>query len=82
MAVTPTPGGFGVHGELSIGGQSRSYDVDVQVSEDGAGWTVTSRASVTQTDHDVAPYSAMLGALRLRDRVDVVFDAVVPRPPT
>jgi len=79
-SATPVPGGFTLHGELAVGGRSRRRDVEVRVAEDAGGWSVAVRTEVVQTDHDVAPYSAMLGALRLRDQVDVLFDAVVPRP--
>lgn len=79
-SVSTVPGGFTLHGDLTIGGRTRPRDVDVRVAEGGGGWSVAVRTAVVQTDHDVVPYSAMLGALRLRDRVDVVFDADVPRP--
>jgi len=79
-SVTPVPGGFVLHGELEIAGRVRPREVDVRVAEATGGWSVAVRADVAQTGHDVAPYSAMLGALRLRDRVEVAFDAVVPRP--
>jgi len=79
-SATSVPGGFTLHGELAISGRVRPREVDVRVAEDTGGWSVAVRTEVAQTDHDVAPYSAMLGALRLRDRVDVAFDAAVPRP--
>jgi polyisoprenoid-binding protein YceI len=79
-AMTAVPGGFVLHGELAIAGRTRPRDVDVRVAEGAGGWSVAVRTDVVQTDHDVTPYTAMLGALRLRDRVGVVFDAALPGP--
>ena len=72
--VTASGDGFTVNGDLSIGGQTRPTVVQVTVS----GTALSVRSSVVQTAFDVEPYSAMLGALRLRDRVDVELVAAIP----
>lgn len=73
-SISPSANGFQVTGDLSIGGQTRPVTVDLAVE----GSTLTARTSVVQTQFDVTPYSAMLGALKLRDRVDVALDATIP----
>lgn len=73
-SVAPAGDGYTVSGDLSIGGQTRPVVVQVAVS----GTSLSARTSVVQTAFDVEPYSAMLGALRLRDRVDIELDAALP----
>lgn len=77
-SVVAAGDGFTLGGDLSIAGRTRPVVVQVAV----AGLALTVRTSVLQTAFDVEPYSAMLGALRLRDRVDVELDAVLPHAPT
>lgn len=79
-AVRAVPGGVALDGTLSIAGTERPVVVDLRVAEDGAGLALAARVPVVQTAYGVTPYSALLGALRLRDEVEVAFDAVVPRP--
>lgn len=73
-AVEATGDGFTVTGDLSVAGQTRP--TVLQVTRSGA--TLTARTSVVQTSFGVEPYSAMLGALRLRDRVDVELTTTLP----
>lgn len=73
-AVARAGEGFAVNGDLSIGGQTRPVVVQVAVS----GTTLSARTSVVQMAFEVEPYSAMLGALRLRDRVDIELEAALP----
>jgi hypothetical protein len=35
---------------------------------------------VVQSDHGIKPYSAFLGALKVRDAVDIEAEAQVPAP--
>ena len=72
--VTASGDGFTVSGDLTIAGRTRPAVVQLTVS----GSALTARTSVVQTEYDVEPYSAMLGALRLRDRVDVELVASLP----
>lgn len=79
-AVVPVAGGYELPGTLTIAGASHDVVVDVRVAEDADGWALAARVPVVQTAYGVTPYSTMLGALRLRDEVEVAVDAVVPRP--
>jgi polyisoprenoid-binding protein YceI len=63
-----------VEGELSMAGGSRPLTVQLTV-EDGA---VRGRISLTQSDWGIKPYRGLMGALKVRDEVDVVIDATLP----
>src|SRR5215472_8161369 len=68
----PGPGGGGaVTGTLTIRGEARPLRVEVS----GAGPDrYHAEAKVVQSDYGIKPYTAFLGALRVRDAVDVVAD--------
>jgi hypothetical protein len=42
---------------------------------------ITGTIPVTQSDWGIKPYRGFMGALKLRDEVEVVIDARAPRPP-
>jgi polyisoprenoid-binding protein YceI len=63
-----------VSGDLTIMG--RSEGVDVQLSESGG--KIKGTFSVIQTRWGIKPYSAMMGALKVADRVDVEFEVDAP----
>lgn len=79
-AVVQVPGGLSVDGDLTIAGRTEPTTVQLKVAETADGWLLAARTTVTQTDFGVTPYSAMLGALRLADAVEVSFEATVARP--
>lgn len=74
-AVQQAGQGWSLLGDLVIAGVSKQVAVDVTV--DGPA-TVTAQASVVQSDHGISPYSLMLGALAVRDRVEVRLEVVLP----
>lgn len=78
-SIRATPGGYALDGELSIAGTSRAATVELSVVDAGDHWTVTGGAPVVQTEYGVKPYSAMMGGLKVRDRVDVRLEASVPK---
>jgi polyisoprenoid-binding protein YceI len=63
-----------VSGDLTIMG--RSQPVDVQLSESGG--RVRGNLSVVQTQFGIKPFTAMMGALKVADRVEVEFEGNVP----
>ncbi len=65
---------FKAAGNLTIKGTSRPVDVDVNVN----GSTVTAKTSISQKDFGIKPFSAMMGAIKLRDDVD--FELTVNLP--
>ena len=78
--ITQVAGGFALAGTLSIAGTSRPVVVDLRVAPEGASVTMAARVPVVQTEYGVKPYSAMLGALRLRDEVEVGLAGTVALP--
>lgn len=70
-AVTPTAGGFEVRGELELAGHRGPVTFALALA-DGR---LTGAATVRQTAWGIRPHSAMLGALKVRDEVEVLVDA-------
>jgi polyisoprenoid-binding protein YceI len=60
-----------ISGTLTIRGQARP--VKVHVTQTGEG-RYHAEAQVLQSDYGIKPYTAFLGALRVRDAVDVAVD--------
>jgi polyisoprenoid-binding protein YceI len=72
-AVQSTSGGsrLRVQGELTLAGKTQPIDFDLETGEDG---TLTGAAVVTQTKWGMKPYSALFGALKVLDEVEVTID--------
>ena len=64
-----------VEGELSMAGSARPLTVQLMVEAGGA---VKGTISLTQSDWGIKPYRGLMGALKVRDEVDVVIDANLP----
>jgi polyisoprenoid-binding protein YceI len=64
-----------VKGNLTLGGQSRPVNLDLNVDDNGH---ATGSVSFKQTEFGIKPFSAMLGALKIKDSVDVSFDVQLP----
>jgi len=68
----PVAGGGGeISGTLTIRGQARPLKVHVTQTGDDR---YHAEAQVSQSDYGIKPYTAFLGALRVRDTVDIVVD--------
>jgi polyisoprenoid-binding protein YceI len=65
---------FNVAGNMTIAGSTRPVNVALNVD----GTTVTGRTSISQKDFGIKPFSAMMGAIKLRDDVD--FELTVSLP--
>ncbi len=69
----PEPGGGGtISGTLTLAGQSAP--LELRVSPVGPG-KYHATTTVRQTDFGIKPYTGFLGALKVRDTVDVEVDA-------
>ncbi|WP_433180570.1 YceI family protein [Actinoallomurus sp. CA-150999] len=68
------PEAFTLTGELTIMGRTHPIAVRGAVADD----RVHGGAAVVQTQWGIKPYSALLGALKLADEVDVEFDLTLP----
>jgi polyisoprenoid-binding protein YceI len=64
-----------VRGELTIRGQRRPAAFELTVGADGH---VTGTALLVQSEWGIRPYRGLMGALKVRDSVEVVFDGVLP----
>lgn len=66
--------GANVAGELEIAGQSRRVTLAVKIT----GSRVRGQVEIVPSQWGIKPYKAMLGALRVADRVGIEFDVNVP----
>jgi polyisoprenoid-binding protein YceI len=71
-AVRPTPDGsrISVEGELTFVGNARPIAFELTVGAEGK---LSGSAVIKQTDWGIKPYSALFGALKVADEVEVVF---------
>jgi polyisoprenoid-binding protein YceI len=62
---------FTVEGELTLAGQTRPISFELDVADDGA---LSASAVVSQTEWGMKPYSALFGALKVHDDVEVALE--------
>ena len=67
--------GSSVKGNLTIGGKSGPVTLNLNVDDSGH---ATATTSFKQTDFGIKPFSAMMGALKVKDSVDVSVDLQLP----
>ncbi len=67
--------GTALKGDLTINGQSRPVTLNLTVDDNGR---VTATTSFQQSQFGIKPFSAMLGALKVKDSVDVTIDLQLP----
>jgi polyisoprenoid-binding protein YceI len=72
---TPASGGGEISGTLTLAGRSRP--IRLTVSESGPG-NYQATTSVVQTEFGLKPYSGFLGALKVRNAVDVRAEVSLP----
>jgi polyisoprenoid-binding protein YceI len=70
-------GGLSVQGDLTLLGKSHALTFDVAAAASG---TLSAVAIVKQTDWGMKPYSALFGALKVVDEVEVGIEAHLPAP--
>jgi polyisoprenoid-binding protein YceI len=64
-----------VRGELTLAGITRPASFELDLADDGR---VSGTLSVTQSEWGIKPFRAFMGALKVRDTVEVVFDVRLP----
>ncbi len=64
-----------VEGELSMAGVARPVAARLTIDDRGA---VTGTIPLTQSDWGIKPYRGLMGALKVRDEVEVVIGADLP----
>jgi polyisoprenoid-binding protein YceI len=60
-----------VSGELELGGQTHSLTFELETDQH----RIAGRASVKQSDWGMKPYTALFGALKVADEVEITVDA-------
>lgn len=78
LAVTGDPKRAAVSGELTVAGVTRPATLAVVADELAQAVRLTGTMSIVQSEFGIKPYSAMLGALKVKDRVDVTVDVRLP----
>jgi polyisoprenoid-binding protein YceI len=76
-AVQANGSGLRVQGDLTLRGTTRPLAFDVAV---GGGGRLSAVAVIKQTDWGMKPYSALFGALKVVDEVEVEIDVGLPAP--
>ena len=61
-----------VEGELTIAGTTRPVVYELELSPDGR---LRGTLPVTQTEFGIKPYRGFMGALKVRDAVEIAVDA-------
>jgi hypothetical protein len=78
-AVESADGGLTVRGELEPTGATRPASFELSAAADGR---VRGTLPVTQSEWGIKPYRGMMGALKVRDAVEVVIDVALGAPAT
>ena len=71
VAAGPDGSTLRVEGDLTIVGETRPIAFDLAIGDAGA---LTATAVVTQSAWGMKPYSALFGALKVKDDVEVVLE--------
>ena len=71
------PGGnrLSVHGDLTIAGSTRPASFELVLTAEGR---LRGTLPVIQSEWGITPYRGLLGALKVRDTVEVVLDVALP----
>lgn len=69
------PGSVSMDGEVGMAGATRPVNFEVEIGPDGQ---VKAGVPLTQSEWGIKPFKAMMGALKVKDEVEVVLDARLP----
>jgi polyisoprenoid-binding protein YceI len=74
-AVEHDDGRLTVRGELELAGTTRAATFELTAAADGR---LHGTLPVTQSEWGIKPYRGMMGALKVRDTVEIVLDVPLP----
>ena len=74
-AIEPGHGALTVRGELELAGTTRPASFELTAATDGR---VHGALPLTQSEWGIKPYRGMMGALKVRDTIEVVLDVPLP----
>jgi hypothetical protein len=75
VQITEDGGRVNVRGQLSLVGSTQAVSFPMSIRGDGS---ASASASVTQSSFGIKPFTAMLGALKVGDKVEIVFEGKLP----
>jgi polyisoprenoid-binding protein YceI len=73
--IEGSDGGLRVRGDLVVAGATRPVGYELEVSSEGR---LLGTLPLTQTEFGIKPYRGFMGALKVRDDVEVVVDIQLP----
>jgi polyisoprenoid-binding protein YceI len=73
--VRSTAGKLTVSGELTLAGTANQVGFELETRPDG---NLSGTLPITQTEWGIKPYRGLMGALKVRDDVEVVIDIRLP----
>jgi len=74
-AIEPGDGRLSIEGELAMAGTSRPARFELDQAADGR---ISGTLSLTQSEWGIKPYRGLMGALKVRDAVEVILDVRLP----
>jgi polyisoprenoid-binding protein YceI len=79
LGLDGTPPAVSATLAVTLRGRTREEVVPVELVEAGGRLRIAGSAKIVQSRYGIEPFSAMLGALRVRDALDVSFDVTAVR---
>jgi polyisoprenoid-binding protein YceI len=70
------PGRAKVEGELTLNGQPKPVSFELELADDG---TLAASARIRQSEFGIKPYSALFGALKVADEVEIRLAGRIPQ---
>ena len=67
---------FTVNGDLTLHGATKRIAIPVSVAQTGSSLRATGQYTLRQTDFGIKPYSAFLGAIKVKNEVVIKFNIV------
>jgi polyisoprenoid-binding protein YceI len=74
-AVEPGNGSLTIRGDLELAGTRRPASFELTAPADGR---VRGTLPITQSEWEIKPYRGMMGALKVRDTIEVILDVQLP----
>ena len=68
-------GAYSVAGDLALAGTTRPVRFELEVTEEAGGTVLRASAAIDQSDFGIKPFSALMGTLKVADRVEIHAEA-------
>ena len=76
--IAEAPGGLTVDGEVTLLGQRRPVTFRLDMQEEGGATRIKGIIPLKQTELGIKPYKALMGALKVKDEVQITVDLRLP----